>query len=66
MTNRDRQRITAEGRPVAARSDHAQNVVARRDGGQRHNPTTERRLKVASGWRRRSRPRRHSKDPGRP
>jgi hypothetical protein len=27
MTNRDRRRIAAEGRPVAARSDHAQNVV---------------------------------------
>jgi hypothetical protein len=27
MTNRDRRRIAAEGRPVAARSDHAQNVA---------------------------------------
>src|SRR4029453_10312533 len=42
MTNRDRQRIAAECRPVAARSDHAQNVVSRQDGGHRHNPTTER------------------------
>jgi hypothetical protein len=29
-------------RPVAARSDHAQNVVSRHDGGHPHNPTTER------------------------
>jgi hypothetical protein len=42
MTNRDRQRIAAEGRPVAARSDHAQNVISRHNGGHRHNPTTER------------------------
>ena len=28
--------------PVAARSDHAQNVISRHNGGHRHNPTTER------------------------